>query len=254
MPLRPEAPAGAPIWVDLMTSDMARSHSFYFDLFGWHLDDVRPEFGGYCNFMLREQLIAGCMHKQPGVEFPDSWSVYFRSDDAAETARRAEAAGGQVIVPPHPVAELGTMMVFADPAGAVIGGWQPGTHRGFGYLGEPGAPTWFEAASFDFDATVSFVSTVFGLDVDLAGSPDVRYAHLLSEGQPVAGVLDANGVLPDGGPSYWGVYFEVADVEASAREVERLGGEIVAPPHEMPFGRPAVCRDVTGAAFTLLQR
>ena len=35
MPLRAEAPIGAPCWVDIMTSDPAKTQAFYTELFGY---------------------------------------------------------------------------------------------------------------------------------------------------------------------------------------------------------------------------
>ncbi|HUY46958.1 MAG TPA: hypothetical protein VMV92_14685 [Streptosporangiaceae bacterium] len=50
MPARQTAPAGAPCWVDLMTSDTDRSRAFYCELFGWAAEEPAAEFGGYFNF------------------------------------------------------------------------------------------------------------------------------------------------------------------------------------------------------------
>ena len=50
MPARDNAPAGAPCWVNLMTSDPARSREFYTGLFGWTAEPPNPDFGGYFNF------------------------------------------------------------------------------------------------------------------------------------------------------------------------------------------------------------
>ena len=41
MPLRDDAPIGAPCWVDLFTSDPERTQAFYNELFGWTCETMR---------------------------------------------------------------------------------------------------------------------------------------------------------------------------------------------------------------------
>src|SRR5437660_509543 len=114
MPARDTAPVGAPCWVDLMTSDIERSSSFYTELFGWTAEEPNAEFGGYFNFSKDGVLMAGCMYSQPGQEARDAWSIYLATDDAQKTVDAASANGGQVHLPPMAVADLGTMAVIAD--------------------------------------------------------------------------------------------------------------------------------------------
>ncbi|MGZ4588104.1 MAG: VOC family protein, partial [Mycobacteriaceae bacterium] len=52
---------GAPCWVDLFTSDMAKAEGFYGGLFGWTAENPGPEYGGYINFHKNGQPVAGCM-------------------------------------------------------------------------------------------------------------------------------------------------------------------------------------------------
>src|SRR3954471_16343129 len=127
MPTRDTAPIGAPCWVDLMTSDTAKSRAFYSDLFGWEAEEPNPEFGGYFNFTKNGVLVAGCMAAQPDSGMPDVWSIHLATDDAVKTAAATATNGGQVHVAAMPVADLGTMAMVADPSGAAIGIWQPGT-------------------------------------------------------------------------------------------------------------------------------
>ena len=77
---------------------------------------------------------------------PDVWSVYLATDDAAATVDAAVAAGGQVLVPAMDVMELGTHGRRDRRGQAAIGIWQPGLHKGFGVLGEPGTPQLVRAA------------------------------------------------------------------------------------------------------------
>ena len=55
--------------------------------------------------------------------------------DAEAAVAAVEQKGGQVIVPASPMGQAGTMAVAVDPAGAVIGLWQPGDFAGFELLG-----------------------------------------------------------------------------------------------------------------------
>ena len=49
MPIRDCAPLGAPCWIDLTTSDVARAQEFYGTVFGWTFESAGPEYGGYVN-------------------------------------------------------------------------------------------------------------------------------------------------------------------------------------------------------------
>lgn len=161
MPRRDSAPTGAPCWVDLFTSDPDKSRAFYGELFGWSSEDAGPDYGGYINFSKGGERIAGCMCNDGQSGSPDLWSVYLATDDAKATVEAAVAHGGQAIVEAMEVMDLGSMAVLADVGGAAIGARQPGSHKGFGLLAEPGAPTWFELHTRDFDASIEFYRDVF---------------------------------------------------------------------------------------------
>jgi predicted enzyme related to lactoylglutathione lyase len=185
---------------------------------------------------------------------PDGWSVYLATEDAKATADAAQAKGAQVIVPPMDVMDLGAMAVFTDPGGAVIGAWQPGQHKGFGVLAEPGAPSWFELQTRDYEATVDFYRDVFGWDTHVVSdTPEFRYTTLgEGEGQQ-AGIMDGSAYLPEGVPPHWSIYFGVENTDKAVATIVALGGRITDPAVDTPYGRLAEAADPTGALFKLVQ-
>lgn len=249
MTVRTTVPTGAPIWVDLMSSDPAKSSAFYGGLLGWTADEPNPDFGGYANFRLGDDHVAGLMQAQEGAP-ADVWSVYLQVDDAAATVEKAKAAGSMVIVDAMPVGDLGVMAVVTDPGGGVIGMWQPGEHKG-GVVGTAGAPCHFELHTRAYDEVLPFYADVFGWtlnrDNEQAG---FRYAtYDVADGEN-AGVMDAS-ILPDDAPLGWGVYFAVPDMAAAVAKVTELGGKIVQGPDDTPYGALAVGVDSTGSIFKL---
>ena len=253
MPTRETAPIGAPCWVDLMTSDTERSRAFYCQLLGWAAEEPAEEFGGYFSFTKDGVRVAGCMPSQPGAGMPDVWSVYLASDDAAKTVEVATANGGQVLVHPMAVADLGSMALISDRGGAAIGIWQPDLFHGFGILGEAGAPSWFELHTRDYEAAVAFYRNVFRWDTRaLSDSQEFRYTTLVHGEDPLAGIMDASGFLSDEVPAHWSVYFGVHDTDAALARIVDLGGSIVLPAEDTPYGRLAAAADPTGAQFKLV--
>lgn len=255
MPTRESTPAGDPVWIDLMTSDTERARTFYGELFGWEADEPNEEFGGYVQFSKDGRLIGGLMSRMPDTpaEVPDMWSIYLSVDDAAKTYEVALGAGGTTIVELMQVGEFGTMACVIDPTGAAIGMWQAGSNKGFGVVGDPDTPGYFELHTRDHDAAVSYYTEVFGwADAHaVEGIPDFKYTTLGDAAAPRAGIIDASGFLPEGVPPHWRVYMTVADADATVAKAVELGGSVVQPAEDTPYGRLAVLADPMGAMFAL---
>ena len=253
MPTRDTAPVGAPCWIDLFTSDPDRSQAFYDELFGWTSESAGPEYGGYINFSKGGVPIAGAMKNDGQAGIPDVWSVYLATDDAKATVAAAEASGAQVVVPAMDVMALGTMAVVLDAGQASIGIWQPGLHKGFGLLGEPGAPSWFELHTRAYDASVQFYKDVFGWDAHvMSDTPELRYTTLGEGESSLAGIMDASAFLPEGVPSGWHIYFGVEDADAALAKIAALGGTVIQGAEDTPYGRLAQAADPTGALFKIV--
>lgn len=253
MPKRDEAPLGAPCWVDLLTADPGQAQAFYGGLFGWTVESTGEEFGNYVNFYKDGDRVAGCMKNDGTSGTPDLWNVYLATDDAAATVEGATALGGHVLVPVMPVADLGSMAMVTDAGQAAVGMWQPGTFHGFGVLAEPGAPGWFELYTRDYKATVDFYREVFGWDAHvMSDTDDFRYTTLGEGYDALAGIMDGAGFLPEGVPAHWAVYFQVEDVDKTVARAVELGGAVLQPAEDTPYGRLAQIADPTGAAFKLI--
>jgi uncharacterized protein len=252
MPYREFAPNGAPCWIELFSSDKAKAEAFYGAIFGWKAEHLGEEFGHYSNFSIGDNKIAGCMNNDGSTGAPDSWFIYLATNDINAAAEAVSTSGGQVIVPPMPVMDLGSMSVIADPSGAGIGAWQPGTHKGFTLLGQPGTPNWFELHTRSYDSALAFYRTVFKWDTQtMSDEPTFRYTVQMANGEQVAGVMDAT-VFPEDAPLGWSIYFAVEDVDATLAKVVELGGSIVLPAEDTPYGRLAQAADPTGALFKVM--
>ncbi|QDG89387.1 VOC family protein [Pseudarthrobacter sp. NIBRBAC000502770] len=253
---KPTFANGDPCWIDLMTSDPEKSREFYTALFGWTYEEGDQEkYGGYITAFANGAMVAGMMKNDAGSGYPDVWTTYLRVEDIQATADAAVAAGGQVLMGPMEVPEQGHMAMLGDAGGAAIGAWQFGGHTGFQSTGEPGTPYWHELHARDYAASVKFYQDVFGWDTDvMSDTEDFRYTTLGSGRDSRAGIMDASHFLPEGVPANWQTYFAVENTDAGVEIATSLGGQVVHPAEDTPFGRIAALTDPTGALFRIAQR
>lgn len=243
---------GTPCWVDLISSDIDKSQEFYGGLLGWTFDAPNAEFGGYITASSDGYAVSGLMARTPDMQAPDGWNTYISTADIDATVAAAIAAGGQVAMTAMAVGDLGQMAYLVDPAGAMVGLWQPGTHLGFSKYNEPGSVTWDEHHSKNFSASTDFYSTVFGWTLEKTGDTDeFRYYQGKVDGETVAGLMDSASFLPVEVPSHWAVYFSVADADEALIKAVELGGSVVRGAQDTPFGRMADLTDSTGASLKI---
>ena len=88
MPTRTGAPAGAPCWIDLMSSNVDRAQDFYGTVFGWTFESAGPDYGGYINAAKDGHPVAGVMANNPESQMPDGWNTVVGE-------RGARLSGGQ---------------------------------------------------------------------------------------------------------------------------------------------------------------
>ena len=248
------APSPAtPIWFDLATSDLAAAQEFYTGLFGWTAEAAAEGgVGGYTNFLRDDALVAG-VGQLFEAGHRTAWTLYIASDDVAALPDRVEAAGGTTLMPPMDITDYGRLAIFADPAGAVFGVWQAGPHRGAELVDQAGSVVWCELATRDVDEAKAFYHAVFGWQpVDRPSGP-VAYTVFSSHGTDVAGMIPMmDDKWPADLPPHWMIYFGVDDCGATAARAERLGGEVVVPPRDVPPGRFAVLADPQGGVFSVI--
>jgi len=239
---------GVPSWVDIGTPDPSASVRFYSELFGWAGQDMGEEAGHYTIVSKDGKQVAAISPAQdPG---PPRWTTYINVDNVDEVTRKAESAGGKIIVAPMDVMTAGRMAIFMDTTGAVIAAWQPGQHLGAQLVNEPGAFTWSELSSSDVAKSKAFYTAVFGWG--WGGGDDYPEAQV--SGRTIGAIMSRPEGMPAEVPDSWLVYFGTADVDADAAKAANLGARVTVGPADIPgTGRFAVLLDPQGAAFALFQ-
>lgn len=259
-----EFPEGAPCWADAMFTDVEAAKTFYADVLGWTFGESSSAYGNYTQAYSDGKAVAAVVPPMPGADAPSQWCLYLASSDAAATAEKVKAAGGELLMEPMQVGTFGTMLIAKEPSGAVFGVWQPGEHRGFEKIGEPGSYAWAEVFSRDPDKPDGFLPKVFPYGVQRmepgegedpeAGDMDFKLFTLGGAGfeNAVLGRMAMGGDFPPEIPSYVQVYFAVPDCDEAVAKTRKHGGTLHFGPMDSPFGRFAAVADPQGAAFAVI--
>lgn len=259
MPQRTSYEPGTPCWVDLMTPDVAASTAFYTALFGWDTETTLDDDGNHVYTRLTKNgLDVGGLGGQPPdmAGAPPIWNSYVCVTDADETAAKIEKTGGRIMMPPMQVFEHGIMAVAADPTGAMFCLWQPLSHQGAGVVNEPDTYSWNELLTSDIEASKAFYADVFGWayeGMDM-GPGGMYWVIQGGDAGGLGGLMARPADLPADVPDSWGVYFTVADVDATVAAVTGAGGALMFGPVDVPeVGRFATVSDPQGGSFSVIQ-
>jgi predicted enzyme related to lactoylglutathione lyase len=244
--------AGAPIWLDLGSSDVDGTTAFYGGVFGWTSVSAGPDTGGYCFFELDGKMVGGYGPlMEPGAS--TAWTPYFGTTDIDALTKSVEQAGGTVRMPGMDVMTLGRMAQYTDPTGGKFAAWQPIEHTGFQVVNVPGSVAWVELHTTDGPTALAFYRQAldWGVEEMTAGDGGMPYQVLTPAGssEGFGGLM----AMPDFPAVLWRPYFEVADCDATVAKAVELGATTMMPPETMPgVGRMSELVDPQGARFAVI--
>ena len=108
-------------WNELVTHDPQQAIDFYTRLLGWNVQVTNMGNFDYTTFSVGERANGGMMKIQPEWgEVPPSWSVYFTVEECDAAVEKALSLGGNIIVPPADIPNMGRFAMVQDPQGAVF--------------------------------------------------------------------------------------------------------------------------------------
>jgi predicted enzyme related to lactoylglutathione lyase len=249
---------GVPCWIDTWQPDAEAAAAFYTGLFGWPAQDTMPPGAGGQHFMcrLRGRDVAAIASRPQAAPPVTAWGTYVWVDSAHDAAARAAGAGGAVVMEPFDSLDGGRIAIVADHAGAVLGVWQPGRHRGAQLINEPGAWSLSLLHTPDPEAAKAFYGEVFGWENEPFGEAVTIWrlpGYVGGEPeQPVP--RDTIGAMTESAgdaPPHWSIDFWVHDTDETAARAAELGGRVIVAPYDTPGFRQAVLADSLGGAFSV---
>ncbi|MDD9911390.1 MAG: VOC family protein [Ahrensia sp.] len=246
------------IWYELITTDISAANVFYSGLMDWTASDAGMPDRPYGMFSARGAMIAGALELTSDMLAGGAqpmWAAYLAVDDADAAAKRVVAAGGEILMQPWDIPDVGRITFVKAPDGALF-------YIMSGMTGEPsesfaareprvGHCAWNELASTDLVAAEKFYADLFGWEkaetIDLGEmGPYGLYKNGSDRDFNFGGFMEA----PDGMPSMWQFYFRVADIDKAADFTAKNGGTILVGPIEIPGGEYSISGiDPQGAVF-----
>jgi uncharacterized protein len=246
------------VWYELMTTDAAAAKTFYTSVVGWDIENTSMSGATYGLFTVAKVPACGLVELPRSVRSvgaPPHWIGYVAVDDVEAAVERTRQLGGAVHVPPTDVPDISRFSIIADPQSAtlaLIRGLQP-RDEPLPDMDRPGHVGWHELLAADWAKAMAFYGGLFGWQKsDYHTGSMGHYQEFSVKGETIGGMFTKSPTLP---VPFWLYYFNIADVETTAKRIEAGGGQIIYGPTVVPGGAVIVhCADPQGAIFGLLHR
>ena len=241
------------VWYELTTPDVDAARKFYPPITGWGTQQFDKDYTMWTNggtpiagmFRLTDEM------RQQGV--PPNWMPYVETSNVDDTAAKAAALGGRVMVGPQDIPNAGRFAVIQDPQGAVFGALKPANPGGaWDGTAEVGRFSWHELMTTDYVAAFQFYRDLFGWEktgeMDMGGGQNY---FMYGKGETAyGGMFNRFGDMASMRP-FWLVYIHVKDVGKAVNAATKGGGVVQRPQMDIPGGAIAILGDPQGAGFAL---
>ncbi len=112
--------SGRWMWIELWARDASAAISLYQSVAGYGVQRTDVLQSPDYRVLTRDGRPRAGVNQLPWPEVNPNWLPYIKVDDPAATARRAEALGGTILLPPSQQARNGSVALLLDPTGAAF--------------------------------------------------------------------------------------------------------------------------------------
>jgi predicted enzyme related to lactoylglutathione lyase len=240
------------VWFEHRSPDTAKARAFYEGLFGWHIERMPMGEMHYEMLINGEAGIGGLTAGESGSSA--RWISYVSVPDVDASYAAALLAGAQGVQAPMDYGPVGRGAAIVDPGGAAVSLWKSAMEDQPDAAQTPiGGWYWNELWTTDVQKALGFYQGLLGYGLDSMDMGPQGTYHVLKTGDlPRAGVTQIAPGNPM--PPQWLPYVHVADCDAGVASAQKLGGEVVMTPTEVPgVGRIAILRDPQGAGIAIIK-
>jgi len=109
---------------ELMSKDPAKVSAFYEKIFDWKIEHIAQ-----MNYRMVETggeggINGGILKPERDGPWPGNMTLYINVDDLAAYRKKVVAAGGKIHVEEQEVPGMGSLSLFTDPEGRMMGLWK----------------------------------------------------------------------------------------------------------------------------------
>lgn len=246
--------AGTPCWIELNCTDDAATQEFYAALFDWEYQSKPDPATGRYTLALADGKPAAGIYVGADDTAPE-WTLHLSVHNIHVSAERVRQLGGQLALGPVDIPGRGAILHVIDPSGAHVVFWDaPSSLRLT--TGEHGTFTGADLNTHDGQLADDFYCPLFGFTSQQIGDGvDYDYVQWRLANEPVLYRYVMGPEFGDDTAPHWMTYFGVAadiGVDETASTAVELGGAIVVPPYDSPWGRIAVLADIDGTNFSVI--
>lgn len=109
---------------ELMSKEPAKVAAFYEKLFGWKIQSIPEHNYRYVETGGNGGIDGGILKPERQGPWPGNMTLYIDVDDLAGYREKIVAAGGEIHVKEQEVPGRGSLCLFTDPEGRMMGLWK----------------------------------------------------------------------------------------------------------------------------------
>jgi predicted enzyme related to lactoylglutathione lyase len=260
-------PVGSFIWYELMTPDPEGAAAFYGPIVGWKIQGHSdPGAGGGVDYrmIVRDDggNAGGVLGLSPEMTEGGAracWLGYLQTPDVDLAIQAIEADGGRTIMPANDL-PVGRIAMVADPDGVPFYIMNPIPPEGAPADAKndvydrcaPQHVSWNELYAPDINGARTFYAKHFGFAYNdkMPMGEMGDYWFIDHGGETIGAMMQKPPQVPAG---CWTFYIRVPSIAAAYPQVTELGGQVFAPPMEVPGGDWIINgMDPQGAMFALV--